>query len=138
MSQTNRSEPSRIAIAVVQWQDRFLVGRRPAGVPLAGFWEFPGGKVERGESLAEAAARECWEETGIRVAVVGQYLSEQIVYPHGELVLEFLACVPVGPDCRPREPYRWVERGALKKLMFPEGNRRLLELLLAGKEYQPW
>jgi mutator protein MutT len=137
MSHTSSNQPSRIAIAVVQWQERFLVGRRPSGVPLAGYWEFPGGKLEAGESPAEAAVRECWEETGIPVMVVGQYLTERVHYPHGELVLEFLACVPVTTDRPPHAPYQWVERAALKKLLFPDGNRRLLDRLLTGQGYEP-
>ena len=58
-----------IAIAVVEHEDRLLVGRRPAGVPLSGYCEFPGGKVKPNESSKEAAVRECLEETGLSVIV---------------------------------------------------------------------
>ena len=55
-----------IAIAVVLHNDCVLIGVRPAGATLAGLWEFPGGKIEAGETPNEAAERECLEETGLK------------------------------------------------------------------------
>ena len=66
-------KPICVAIAVVQHEGRFLVGTRPAGVPLAGLAEFPGGKVHAGEMPADAAARECLEESGLTVCVGEEY-----------------------------------------------------------------
>ena len=54
-------EPVEIAIAVVEHEGRFLIGLRPPGAPLAGLWEFAGGKLEPGETPQMAAARECLE-----------------------------------------------------------------------------
>ena len=51
----NLMPPTPIAVAVVRYDGKFLIGRRPEGVPLAGLWEFPGGKVHAGET-PEAAA----------------------------------------------------------------------------------
>src|SRR5947209_7478611 len=68
-----RQNSTQIAIAVVEQDGRFLVGRRPAGVPLAGLSEFPGGKIEPQETAEAAAVRECFEETGIVVEVTGRY-----------------------------------------------------------------
>ena len=56
-----------IALAIARSGERVLVTRRAAGEHLEGFWEFPGGKVEAGESAAEAASRELREETGIEI-----------------------------------------------------------------------
>ena len=72
-----------IAIAVVEQDGRFLIGQRPPGVPLAGLWEFPGGKVEPGESPEQAAIRECREEAGIEVTIVGEYPDRMERYSHG-------------------------------------------------------
>ena len=58
-----------IAIAIVEYDGLFLVGQRPPDVPLAGLWEFPGGKVQAGETPEAAAARECFEETGLTAQV---------------------------------------------------------------------
>ena len=66
-------DPTAIAIAVVQDGERFLIGQRPPEKPLAGYWEFPGGRVEPGEMPGDAAVRECLEETGLHVVVEGSY-----------------------------------------------------------------
>src|SRR2546427_11104695 len=62
--------PTVIEIAIgLVWKDgRLLIARRPAGVHLAGLWEFPGGKVEPGETPEAALIRELDEELGIKVA----------------------------------------------------------------------
>jgi mutator protein MutT len=126
------SPPVNIAIAVVEHAGRFLVGRRGPGVPLAGLWEFPGGKVEPGESPEQAACRECLEETGVRVTAGGRYPEHVHRYDHGRVRLCFVACAPLDPQASPRPPFTWIERARLAELEFPAGNRRLLAQLLAA------
>jgi 8-oxo-dGTP diphosphatase len=118
-----------IAVAVVEHAGRFLVGRRPAGVVLAGYWEFPGGKVCERESAEEAARRECLEETGVAVEVLHAYPSQLHQYDHGRVHLQFFACRPIDPHAEPRAPFRWVRREDLPLYRFPAGNQRLLESL---------
>ncbi len=120
-----------IAIAVLQHEDRFLIGRRPDGVPLAGLWEFPGGKIEAGESPEQAVVRECIEETGIRVRVVGHFADHVHEYAHGRVHLHFLECEPIDLSQHSHSPYRWVERAALSDYQFPEANKIVLDRLLA-------
>ncbi len=119
-----------IAIAVVERDDRFLIAPRPAGVALAGLWEFPGGKVEPGESAAQAAVRECLEETGLAVRILAHFLDHTQQYAHGRVQLAFFTCAPLDDASEPRPPFRWVPRAELAKLEFPEGNRGLLARLL--------
>lgn len=126
--------PQLIAIAVVERNGFFLVGRRPEGAALAGFWEFPGGKVEAGESPEEAAVRECREETGVEVEVVGEYPSHTQHYEHGVVHLRFFTCRPRDPAQAPREPFQWAPRTTLAAFEFPVGNRRLLDLLLSDHQ----
>jgi 8-oxo-dGTP diphosphatase len=95
-----------VAIAVVMSDARYLVGIRPAGAALAGRAEFPGGKIAAGETPAEAACRECREETGIRVAVLEPLLVVEHDYPHGRLRLHFFACQPTSPAVAPHAPFR--------------------------------
>ena len=118
-----------IAIAVVEHQGTFLIGQRPQGVPLAGLWEFPGGKVEPGESAADAACRECLEETGLAVEALREYPPHVQDYPHGRVELRFFACRPLRPAQVPTAPFRWVPRDELAKYEFPAGNARILEAL---------
>jgi 8-oxo-dGTP diphosphatase len=118
-----------IAIAVVEHEGNFLIGQRPAGVALAGLWEFPGGKIERGEAPEAAAVRECAEETGLLVEALFRYPNRVQHYDHDRVTLFFIACrlAPATPP--PREPFRWVPRGNLGQYEFPEGNRELLKVL---------
>lgn len=123
-------EPTPIAVAVLQHGDRVLIGRRPAGVPLAGLWEFPGGKVRQGEAAEQAAARECLEETGLAVRIVGTYCEVVHHYGHDAVRLEFFAAEPVDPAAPPREPYRWVPVAELDCYEFPAANAAVLRRLV--------
>jgi 8-oxo-dGTP diphosphatase len=127
-----QAAPTPIAIAVVENAGRYLIGRRPDGVPLAGFWEFPGGKVHADEVPAAAAARECLEESGL-VVEVGKLLTEvDYLYEHGAVHLSFFDCSAIDADAAPREPFRWVPAEQLGDFEFPPANAALLELLTAA------
>lgn len=129
-----RKMPTRIAIAVViDYEDRVLIGRRPEGVPLAGLWEFPGGKIEPGEDAETAARRECLEEAGVIVDVVAEFPSQVEQYAHGAVELNFFECRPLEKSPRPKAPYLFVKREELRRYEFPSGNRRVLDLLLTAK-----
>ncbi|MGE0759886.1 MAG: (deoxy)nucleoside triphosphate pyrophosphohydrolase [Pirellulaceae bacterium] len=129
-----------IGVAVVERSGWFLVGQRPTGVPLAGFWEFPGGKVGPGETPAEAAVRECREETGLQVTVVHDWGQHVQPYAHGELRLHFLGCTVAEDRPAPQAPFLWVPRTRLAELDFPVGNRALIGRLIeapGGSERHP-
>ena len=123
-----------IAIAVVEERGRFLIGQRPAGTSLGGLWEFPGGKVEPGESPAEAAVRECREETGLVVRVSDEYPPLDHDYQHARVRLHFFACAPLEQRSPLPERFRWVGRDELGQFEFPAANAGLLALLRAGRE----
>ena len=128
------TKPTKIAIAVVKNGDRFLVGQRSQDQVLAGLWEFPGGKIEAGESDLEAAVRECFEETGVTVAAVGRYMTVEYSYKHGDLQLNFMACEPKPTACAPNQPFCWVDREQLAELSFPEANAVIVEQLRSRRE----
>lgn len=82
----------RIAVvaAVLQQADgRFLLAQRPQGKAYAGYWEFPGGKVEAGESPEAALSRELHEELGIEVTAAYPWLIREFDYPHADVRLHF-------------------------------------------------
>lgn len=79
-----------VAAAVILRPDgSCLLARRPAGKVYAGYWEFPGGKVEAGEPVADALARELQEELGIDVERSDPWITRVFTYPHGTVRLHF-------------------------------------------------
>jgi 8-oxo-dGTP diphosphatase len=67
----------------------FLLTSRPEGKVMAGYWEFPGGKLEPGESVEQALRRELHEELGIKIGVVHPWKVEMMDYPHARVRLHF-------------------------------------------------
>ncbi len=67
----------------------FLLAQRPEGKVYAGYWEFPGGKVEPGESVRAALIRELYEELGITVTACSPWLTREFTYPHAKVRLNF-------------------------------------------------
>lgn len=73
-------------------EGNFLMNSRPEGKVYAGYWEFPGGKVEIGESFEEAIQREMDEELGVHLGACRFFHTETAVYPHATVCLHFCAC----------------------------------------------
>ena len=70
-------------------EGRFLLTSRPEGKVYAGYWEFPGGKLEAGESVEQALRRELHEELGIEIGAVWPWKVELMDYPHARVRLHF-------------------------------------------------
>lgn len=84
MADTSLGRPIvEVAVGVLlKKDDAVLLGQRPEGKPYAGYWEFPGGKIEAGESLFEALQRELTEEINIRILDAKEFLTIEHDYPH--------------------------------------------------------
>lgn len=79
-----------VAAAVIERPDgSFLMASRPEGKAYAGWWEFPGGKVEAGETPRHALERELREELGIQVTEAWPWINRSFVYPHAHVMLRF-------------------------------------------------
>jgi 8-oxo-dGTP diphosphatase len=104
--------PSRrveVAAAVIQRGDgSFLLGQRPAGKVYAGYWEFPGGKIEAGEAPLAALARELHEELGIGVETAYPWLTRDYDYVHAAVRLRFFRVVKWSGTLSGRESQRFV------------------------------
>ena len=80
----------QVAVGVLFLPDgRFLLTSRPPGKVYEGYWEFPGGKLEAGETVAQALAREMREELGIEIEDCSLWKTEQVDYPHAWVQLNF-------------------------------------------------
>jgi 8-oxo-dGTP diphosphatase len=124
--------PVRLVVtaAVIARGDTFLVTRRPRGAHLAGFWEFPGGKCEAGESLAACLRRELLEELGAGAVVGHELLAVTHHYPERSVELHFLACeLTQDPVPLLGQEMRWVARRELGSLRFPPADDELIALL---------
>jgi 8-oxo-dGTP diphosphatase len=78
-----------VAAVILRADGSFLLGQRPPGKVYAGYWEFPGGKVEAGEALPAALARELREELDIEVRAAYPWIVQRFVYPHAHVSLNF-------------------------------------------------
>jgi 8-oxo-dGTP diphosphatase len=78
-----------VAAVLTQADGRVLLAQRPPGKPYAGYWEFPGGKVEPGETLEAALARELHEELGIVIGTACRWITRVFEYPHATVRLNF-------------------------------------------------
>lgn len=120
-----------VAAAVIERDDRFLLTRRQRGVHLEGYWEFPGGKCEPGETHAACLVREIREELGVEAAVGGEVFTTTHAYPDRRVELHFLRCeVDGAPAPQLGQETRWVAREELAALEFPPADTELIQILI--------
>jgi 8-oxo-dGTP diphosphatase len=124
--ETDTSQVLVVAAAIVDGR-RVLVARRSHPAPLAGRWEFPGGKVERGETPERAIVRECAEELGCRIRVEAE-LARQRLDPGAILVL-YRACLAPdseAPAALEHSELRWARAAELQELDWVATNRQFV------------
>ena len=109
---------------------RVLIARRPEGGVLGGYWEFPGGKREPGESLERCLIREVREELGLVVCVTDALPAVDHCYDHGRVRLCPFFCQRLDdrePQALAVSEWRWIEPTELDDYTFPPANAALLE-----------
>jgi len=110
--------------------DKFLLVRRPINKKRGGLWEFPGGKVENGETLESAIKRELKEELGIKTKVRGVLGKINYKYPEGEIeLILFEIESKEEPILKEALELRWVNFEEIKKLKLCPADKKLLESL---------
>jgi len=128
----------RVAAAVILRADgAVLLAQRPPGKPYAGYWEFPGGKLEPGETPAHALARELVEELGIGVVRAAPWLVQEFVYPHAHVELNFFRVFafegePVSHD---GQAFAWQDPRAIDVAPLLPANTRVLAALKTNLGY---
>lgn len=126
------SEPLHVAVGVIQDSlGRVLVARRSTQQHQGGLWEFPGGKVEKGESVRDALCRELYEELGIEVDVAYPFTLIDYSYTDRHVLLdvwrvERFTGVPIARESQPLE---WRNVSELDQDEFPAANRQIIQAL---------
>ncbi|MGL4859892.1 MAG: 8-oxo-dGTP diphosphatase MutT [Enterobacteriaceae bacterium] len=133
MRNQDREKYRPIVIGIVaDQQDQVLLTQRTSGQHLSGYWEFPGGKVNEGESLEAALKRELQEEVGIEVQACSLLTTTHHSYQDRHLALHFFLVTEWLGEAAACEgqPLRWVKRCSLDSKQFPPGNHEVIARLL--------
>jgi mutator protein MutT len=130
----SHNSPSSIVVvaAIIEHDNRFLLTRRQPGVYLEDHWEFPGGKLEPGETHHQALARELTEELDVPITVGKLALSTVHAYPDRTVALHFYRC-ELGGEPHPMlgQEMRWFPRAELSSLRLPPADAELIRMLLS-------
>ncbi|MDQ0563921.1 8-oxo-dGTP diphosphatase [Rhizobium mesoamericanum] len=133
MSETARSILLVAACALIDSDGRILLAQRPQGKSLAGLWEFPGGKVEPGETPEESLVRELHEELGIttKVACLAPLSFASHTYEKFHLLMPLYVCrryegIPHGKE---GQALKWVKPQALRDYPMPPADEPLIPIL---------
>jgi A/G-specific adenine glycosylase len=125
-------ERIEVVVAVIEKDGRILLQERPAGGLLAGLWEFPGGKVEPGESLKAALRREIREEVGVEIEDVRHLVTVRHAYTRFEATLHAFRCRMSDPGFTPGRRQRWVTLRAVRRYPLPSGSVKIVDFLEGG------
>jgi A/G-specific adenine glycosylase len=120
-----------VTAAVIRKNGRLLIAQRPFGGRLGGLWEFPGGKVEPGETLPQCLRREIKEELGVRIKVGKPITSIEHAYTHFKITLYAFECELMSgkPQALQVEDFKWVRMSELGKYAFAKTDIRIIEAL---------
>lgn len=133
MSEAGRKILLVAACALIDADGRILLAQRPEGKSLAGLWEFPGGKVERGETPEETLVRELEEELGIKtkIACLAPLTFASHSYETFHLLMPLYICRRYEGIAQGREgqALKWVRAGALRDYPMPPADEPLIPML---------
>ena len=126
-----------VAAVITRPDGTFLLGQRPSGKVYAGYWEFPGGKVEPGEPAAAALSRELHEELGIEVERAHPWITRDYDYAHAAVRLRFFRVVRWSGTLHGRENQRfeWQRPGAVSVTPMLPANGPILRALTLPPVY---
>jgi A/G-specific adenine glycosylase len=122
-------ETIEVVVAVIEKDGKLLLQQRPPGGLLAGLWEFPGGKVEPGESLKAALRREIREELGVGIVNVRRLTTVRHAYTRFRVTLHAFRCGIGTGRLKPGLRRRWVALPALRRYPLPSGSVKIVDVL---------
>jgi A/G-specific adenine glycosylase len=136
MTESRAALPHKAIGVAVIWNDegQILIDRRPQEGLLGGLWEFPGGKVEPGETIEECIVREIREELGIEIAVGDHLITIDHAYTHFRVTLNVHHCRHLSgvPEAIACDEIRWVSVGELDGFPFPKANETIIAAIRGG------
>ncbi|OED41270.1 hypothetical protein ACH42_14460 [Endozoicomonas sp. (ex Bugula neritina AB1)] len=127
-----------VAVAVIYGDDgRILVARRPEDKHQGGLWEFPGGKVEPGETIQKALQRELQEELAIQVSEFKPLIRVRHDYPDTSVLLDTWEVSGISGKPRGNEgqAIQWVDISQLQTLQFPKANQSIIQAIQLPDHY---
>lgn len=129
------SAATRVAVGVITRDSSVCISLRGKHLHKGGFWEFPGGKIEPGESVQSALSRELKEELGIDVLETSILMQIPWRYPEKDVLLEVMHVSRFAgePSGREGQPVEWVAIDRLRDYAFPEANRAIVDHLLSNQ-----
>jgi 8-oxo-dGTP diphosphatase len=124
-------KPVKVAAGLVFKDEKLLIAKRLKNIHLGGMWEFPGGKLELGESYEICLKREMFEELGVKVNV--SYEFEEVLHRYSEMtvLIKFFICslssgTPKAIQC---SEFQWINRRDLTRYNFPAADIKVINQL---------
>ena len=140
MKKEGKTPIYQVTAGIIRKNGKLLISKRRKGAHLEGFWEFSGGKQERGESLSECIRRELLEELGISVSLGQQIDPVDYEYPEKRIVLHCFYCTWLKGEPQPLEgqAIRWVSPIELSTLRLPPPDMKVLKTLINSEKFMEW
>ncbi len=131
-----RSSPNKIievAMAVIQHDGQLLICQRHSDAPLGGLWEFPGGKIEAGESPQACLLREVKEELDLTITIIRALPLIDHEYDHARIRLHPFLCKWIEGQPKPlaSAQFKWISPDQLTMYQFPPANQPLIAQLIS-------
>jgi A/G-specific adenine glycosylase len=118
-----------MSCAIIEHEDKLFIQQRRDDDVWGGLWEFPGGRIKNGESAADAARRELYEETEMRIVDLMPFATVTHYYTRYRVILHSFFCAAENgskPKLHAAQQYRWVPLEGLSRYAFPSGHRQLI------------
>ena len=125
----NTAKVIHVAVGVILREQQILLALRSAKQHQGGKWEFPGGKVEQGETVQQALTRELQEEVAIELTQCHAFMQLEYAYPEKTVLLDIYLVTDFRgePHGREGQPLRWVRIAELSDIAFPDANKPIVE-----------
>ena len=127
-----------VAIGIIEnEQSQILISQRSKNTHLGGFWEFPGGKVDPGESFKSALRRELFEEVGIRILSVEKLIAFNFKYEDRNILFQCFKVLSYHGEVQAKEKQalKWLKKEELHDEDFPSANKTILDTIRLSQEY---